>query len=58
MINPSKIYDLFIKYEGILRTSPPLLNLVPLNGGIIKIQLNIDLIPHPQFGNTKARIRE
>ncbi|KQL41019.1 hypothetical protein AN960_05405 [Bacillus sp. FJAT-25509] len=58
MINPSKFYNLLIKYEVIFRTSPPMLNLVPLKGGIMKVQLNIDLKPHPQFGNTKARIRE
>ncbi|PEL13512.1 hypothetical protein [Bacillus sp. AFS017336] len=58
MINPLKFNTLFIKYEGAFRTSPPMLNLVPLNDGVMKVQLNIDLIPHPQFGKSKARILE
>jgi len=58
MINPSQYTQLISRYEDYFASPPMLdLDLDPITGWTT-VRITFEFIPHPEFGNTKLRVRD
>lgn len=58
MVNPEKYTQLISKYSPYLINSPLLDLDVDAITGNTKVSITFEFIPHPDYGNTKLRVRE